>query len=65
MVSEKDRESTIDEQGDRPCTGEDHRLVNSDDWYEPEPWSSSRPFVREHGDAVYYGILRVMEDGRK
>jgi glycosyltransferase involved in cell wall biosynthesis len=40
-------------------------LVNSDDWYEPEAVELVARSYREHGDAVYYGILRVMEDGKE
>lgn len=40
-------------------------LINSDDWYEPEAANLVVDSFREHGNAVYYGIIRVMEHERE
>lgn len=40
-------------------------IINSDDWYEADAIQRVVNSYRKHGDAVYYGILRVMEDGKE
>ncbi|MBI2619513.1 MAG: glycosyltransferase [Ignavibacteriales bacterium] len=40
-------------------------IINSDDWYEPDAVRLVVDSYRKHGDAVFYGILRVMEEGKE
>lgn len=40
-------------------------LINSDDWYEPDAIETIATAYQGHGDAVYYGILRVVENGKE
>ena len=51
--------------GIRLAHGELVGILNSDDWYEPRTIERVRKTSREHGEAVYYGILRVMEDDKE
>jgi glycosyltransferase involved in cell wall biosynthesis len=47
------------------ATGRIIGLINSDDWYEPEAVRAVAEAYRNNGDAVYYGMLRVLEDGQE
>ena len=40
-------------------------LINSDDWYEPNAVELVVREYRKQRDSVYYGILRVLEDGHE
>jgi glycosyltransferase involved in cell wall biosynthesis len=40
-------------------------IINSDDWYELNTIELVVNAYRTHGDAIYYGILRVLEDGKE
>jgi glycosyltransferase involved in cell wall biosynthesis len=40
-------------------------ILNSDDWYESSTAEVIASNYKEHGDAVYYGILRMMENGNE
>jgi glycosyltransferase involved in cell wall biosynthesis len=45
--------------------GEIVGLINSDDWYEPDAVKLVAQSYQKHGEAVYYGIVRIMEDGKE
>jgi len=40
-------------------------IINSDDWYESNAVEMVINAYSEHRDVVYYGILRVIEDGKE
>ena len=40
-------------------------IINSDDWYEKDAVRLVVEAYRHHGEAVFYGILRVLEDGKE
>jgi len=54
-----------DEQGIGLAKGAIIGMINSDDWYEQHALEMVANSFREHGNGVYYGILRVMKMARK
>lgn len=51
--------------GIRLATGKIIGIINSDDWYELDAIERIVKSYKENGDGVYYGILRVMENGKE
>ncbi len=51
--------------GVRLATGKIIGIINSDDWYELDAVERVVESYKETGDGVYYGILRVMENGKE
>lgn len=51
--------------GIRRATGKIIGIINSDDWYELDAVEKVVKSYQENGDGVYYGILRVMENGKE
>jgi glycosyltransferase involved in cell wall biosynthesis len=51
--------------GIRMAEGEMIGILNSDDWYEPDAVEMMVQEHRKHPDAVLYGILRYVENGKE
>ncbi|GAB3562969.1 glycosyltransferase family 2 protein [Spirosoma luteolum] len=47
------------------ATGDLIGIINSDDWYEPDALATVAAAYEQHGDAVYYGMLRLIVDDRE